>query len=195
MQHVRPILFVTCFLIFLASPAFSQEAIADEKRRLIAEIAVIFKMDTLTAQILDNVLAEMEKTYPMGFAAAVDNNPSLTPEEKARVKASSTESYSAFSRKFRKRMNESVDFSKYIQDSIYPLYDKFYTEQELRELVAFYRTPTGRKVIETLPNLHAESQKMAREKLLPQILTIVQDLIKEEFAAAGAAPPPKRSNP
>lgn len=43
-----------------------------------------------------------------------------------------------------------------------PIYDSHYSEQELREMIKFYESPVGKKVIETTPVLVEEiMQKMA----------------------------------
>jgi len=167
---------------------------SDEKQKLITEIVNLFKMDTQMAQLTDSILKEMETTYPIGYNTAVDSRPDLTPSEKAKLKASSKASFVSFSEKFRSRLAGTVDYKKYIEDAIYPLYDKFYTEQELRDLIAFYRTPTGQKVIETLPQLFSESQIAAREKLVPQVLPILQQMLKEEFDKVATVPAAKKPN-
>ena len=54
-----------------------------------------------------------------------------------------------------------------------PIYQKHFSEEEIRETIRFYRSPTGRKVIQTLPMVMQESmaagqqwgQKLARRVL------------------------------
>jgi hypothetical protein len=194
MKKFPHILLVLVVLFAAASSARSQEPISDEKRKLIAELVTLFKMDTQMSEITDTVLKGMETTYPVSFAAAIDRSTSLTPEQKDKLKATESERFRSFSQKFRKRLAESIDYPKYIQETVYPLYDKLYSEQELKDLVAFYRTPTGQKLITTLPQLFAESQEAARVKLLPQILPIIEQLVDEEFKdlapKSQAGPPP-----
>jgi hypothetical protein len=40
---------------------------------------------------------------------------------------------------------------------IVPIYAKYYSEEEIDQLISFYNTPIGRKVIETLPQISKES--------------------------------------
>ena len=188
MKKFPHILLLFAILVFAASSARSQAPISDEKQKLIAELVSLLKLDTQMSEITDTLLKGMESTYPISFAAAVDRNPNFTPEQKEKLKTSSAESYRAFSQKFRKRLAESVDYPKYIREAIFPLYDKFYSEQDLKDIVEFYRTPTGQKLIGTLPQLLAESQTAARDKLLPQIVPIVQQLVEEEFDSIGPKP-------
>ncbi len=185
MKHLFSFIFGLFFVGFLSLSAFSQSAISEEKTKLIGEMIIVMKMDQQFPEIVDGMLKEMEKSFPIGFNAAVEGNNSLTPEQKAELKTTSGERFVAFSQKFRKRLSEKIDYSKYIREAAFPLYDKFYTEQELKDLIAFYKTTTGQKLITTLPALLAESNKTATEKFVPMLIPIVQDLIKEEFEQIG----------
>ena len=40
-----------------------------------------------------------------------------------------------------------------------PIYDKYYTELEIKQLIAFYQTPLGNKVITTMPQIMQESMQ------------------------------------
>lgn len=185
MKRLSNFVFVLLFAVFFSLPAFSQSEANEEKTKLIGEMIILMRMDQQFPQMVDGMLKEMEKSFPIGFNAAVDGNDSLTPEQKAELKAKSGERFVTFSQKFRKRLSEKIDYGKYIREAVYPLYDKFYTEQELKDLIAFYKTTTGQKLIATLPALLAESNKTATEKFVPMLIPIVQDLIKEDFGQIG----------
>jgi hypothetical protein len=42
---------------------------------------------------------------------------------------------------------------------IIPIYEKHYTAEEIKELIAFYKTPVGKKTIAVLPQITADSMK------------------------------------
>ena len=189
MPKISRFLFVSVLLLSLGLVAASQAPASEEKSKLIGELVLVMKMDRQFPDIMDTMLKGMETTYPVGFNAAVDGNANLSPQQKKALKASAGDRFVAFSQKFRKRLAEAIDYSKYIREAIYPLYDKFYSEQELRDLIAFYKTPTGQKVVDTLPALLAESNVAAREKFLPQLFPLIEEMVKEDFEQI--APPPK----
>jgi hypothetical protein len=45
---------------------------------------------------------------------------------------------------------------------ILPIYDQHFTHQEIRQLIAFYESPLGRKISTTLPEIQRESQEAGR---------------------------------
>ena len=64
-------------------------------------------------------------------------------------------------------IRESVDAPGGMLDRMVPLYAGTFTHQEIRELLAFYTTPTGRKAAASMPGLMRQGQQigesMARE--------------------------------
>jgi len=63
----------------------------------------------------------------------------------------------------------------------YTLYDQFYTEAELKDVIAFYKTSTGQKVITTTPKLTSESIRLSNQLVLPKITNLIQEIVKEEI--------------
>jgi hypothetical protein len=45
---------------------------------------------------------------------------------------------------------------------ILPIYDRHFTHQEIRQLIAFYESPLGRKISTTLPEIQQESVEAGR---------------------------------
>lgn len=177
----RRLSLVLSAVLLLASFSTAQSSMSDSKRALIGELILVMKLEENMRKITDVILEDMQKSYPIGFDQAVDSNPNLTPQDRAQLKKGSAESFARFSTKFRALLAERVDYKKYIEDAVYPLYDKFYSESELTEIVAFYKTKTGAKLIDTMPQVVAESQRMANEFLVPQLLPIITEIMEEEF--------------
>lgn len=45
-----------------------------------------------------------------------------------------------------------------LMNLVIPIYDKYYTDEDIRGLIQLYQTPLGKKMLSTLPNVMAESQ-------------------------------------
>ena len=44
-----------------------------------------------------------------------------------------------------------------------PIYDRHFSDEEIKQLVAFYETPIGKKAVSELPKVVAESQQVGRQ--------------------------------
>jgi uncharacterized protein len=52
---------------------------------------------------------------------------------------------------------------QHLLDLAVPVYDKNFSQQEIRSLIGFYQTPLGQKAIATLPKVTAEMQEQGRK--------------------------------
>jgi len=60
-----------------------------------------------------------------------------------------------------KRAEEKFDTHE-LMELIVPLYDKYYTLEDLKAINAFYESPAGQKVLSTLPQITQESMKIGQ---------------------------------
>ncbi len=84
-------------------------------------------------------------------------------------------------------------FAKYlsyaaVKEDLISLYVTEFTEAELKELAAFYRTPTGKKSIEKLPVLFQKGSDIGTKRV-QEHLPELQQMIQAEFRRqAGGSP-------
>ncbi len=64
--------------------------------------------------------------------------------------------------------SEGKALEESINEIYFPLYDKNFTESELKELLRFYKSPVGRKVVKMIPNLSIVN--LAMNKQMEEIL-------------------------
>jgi uncharacterized protein len=76
------------------------------------------------------------------------------------------------------------DFKKEVkaedfENMIFPIYDKYYTESDIDQLIVFYNSPIGKKMIATMPQVMQESMA-AGQKLGKEIAEKFQAKLKEK---------------
>lgn len=49
-----------------------------------------------------------------------------------------------------------------MEDMVIPIYQKYLTEAEIKELIIFYKSPTGEKLIQVQPNIMRESMMIGQ---------------------------------
>lgn len=77
-----------------------------------------------------------------------------------------------------------ADFKKEIKaeditNMIIPIYDKYYTESDIDQLIVFYNSPIGKKMIATMPQVMQESM-VAGQAWGKQIVEKIQAKLKEK---------------
>lgn len=199
MKNLIRVLCILLCLIGFSAIAEAQSTITESKRILIAELVTLTKTDQQIVEVTDKMLESMEKNYPLIYSQTIENREDLSAEAKKQLIGSMGESFKSFSRKFRERLPQRVNYKQFVQDSIYPIYDKYFTEKELSDLIAFYKTETGQKVVSSMPKLFEESSELSAKFLLPSLLKLVEEIIQEEFPETKnkqqSNPPPPGQKP
>jgi|KBSSwiStaDraftv2_1062776.scaffolds.fasta_scaffold1171997_2 hypothetical protein len=58
---------------------------------------------------------------------------------------------------------EGMDAPGGLFERVVPVYDKYFTHEEIKALMAFYQTPTGKKAIAVMPQLVGECSEVGRQ--------------------------------
>ncbi|NET41960.1 DUF2059 domain-containing protein [Okeania sp. SIO2B3] len=76
---------------------------------------------------------------------------------------------------------ERISYEQIVEEVYYPIYDKYFTEEDLQALIEFYQTPTGRKTIEVMAQLFQESMQRTAQVLNSKIKSVMQEIVAEEL--------------
>jgi hypothetical protein len=160
-------------IVLSSAPVFSQAAapVASADPAVVAATR-----DMLTAlkvrDMMTGLMAHMEQQMPAqmraGMTAAVNNDPKLTPQQKAEqlkkvdeaIKASSAQAHALFS--------DPTLVDDMIAEMV-PLYAETYTLEEIRQLTAFYTSPLGQKMQAKMPELMSRSMEISQRVMMPRI--------------------------
>lgn len=84
---------------------------------------------------------------------------------------------------------------KKIKPKMVDLYTQTFTEQELKDLVKFYESSLGKKVLREMPRVTQQSAQMTQQSLepaVPVVNKLLEDMTKELDPNAGKAAPAKK---
>ncbi|HND05326.1 MAG TPA: DUF2059 domain-containing protein, partial [Candidatus Obscuribacter sp.] len=64
--------------------------------------------------------------------------------------------------------------------SIYTtVYDKYFTEPQLKQLIAFYKSSAGKRLVEVQPQIATEAIRMTNKEIEGKIMSISQQVAQE----------------
>ncbi|MBI3323976.1 MAG: DUF2059 domain-containing protein [Candidatus Omnitrophica bacterium] len=175
-------------LVKLAS-AEENPTIPDNKRTLVLELLQVTDAKNMASTISEAMLQQIERSYPQLVAQLL---PDVRNTDQEVLRQRLVESRARFSKRFRELYLQRIDLGQTIQEVYVPLYAKYFSEQELKDLINFYRSPSGKKALSVMPNLLRESMQRSSQLLNPKIMDIVKEIIEEEkprlIEAPAAAP-------
>lgn len=149
--------------------------ISPKKLILIEELRVLTKRDENATQILDLMIHQIQdQANTMGKTIFGENtDPAITQTFNDTFNRITTRMYDL--------MQEQIDFVTIQRNIDQQLYNEYFTEAELQDLIDFYRTPTGQKTAQVLPQLTQRSMELFSQEITPTMLTIQQQVLTEEF--------------
>lgn len=163
-----------------STAAVAPAPIDPAKRALIEEMLQVMRTeeesDKLTQAILDDAPDIVQQIMP--------SQDGVTMAEQDEAKQAAVKEIARFKDLFK----QQVDVRAIARSVSFALYDKYFTDDEIKDLIAFYKTPTGQKAIEILPQLSEESMKLTDEALAPKVKAIVQQLQDEQTNALSSQP-------
>ncbi len=65
-----------------------------------------------------------------------------------------------------------------LNNEMVAIYQKYFTEKDIKNMIAFYKTPTGKKFIQMTPDIQKEMMQIMFEKYIPKL----QETMKNEMA-------------
>lgn len=155
----------------------SSTVISQSKRELIKELLEITGSDTNARQLMESMVrAELPKLV----STVLQKVPTLD-SDRPEVQQQLTEVVSGMAVKYRDRVVQKINISQVVEQISYPIYDKYFTESELRDILGFYKSATGKKAIAILPQVVGDSMSRANEILMPKITSIMAEIIAEEL--------------
>jgi len=185
-RRLAPRLAAALVLASAAAWAAEPTPISETKRQLMLELFELTGGERSAHQVMEVMLTQMEQSQGAMIEQLVASISGLSPEEQSELREH-LGGAQGFLAKFRTRLPERIDFQELMQGVVMPIYDRHFDEQDLREMVAFYRTAAGRKAVSNLPQIAQETMQGVAERVQPQILGLVQEIIAEEAAALGKA--------
>jgi hypothetical protein len=166
----------------LAGAAPAQDEPAAEKRALVRELLEIAGAATAAGQVTEVVLAELQVVFEPMVEAALESETELSAEQREALRRHLLD-FERFAATFRLRLRERVDLRATLEAAYAPLYEQRFSQEELAQIVAFYRTPAGRKLVTAFPEIQQEGFARTLPVVQPAVMEVVGEVLAERRAA------------
>ena len=132
--------------------------------------------------MMDLMLAmQVTETHKV-LASIIDEDKISSPAQKSKMKKEMIESSERSSNRVREFFSEQLNIGELVEEITVPVYDKHFTENELQDLINFYRTPTGKKLVSVTPMMALETMGAFSEKVMPKLQEFMKKAVDSELA-------------
>lgn len=178
-------------LIFLAilivtssvSLAHAQEAVSSERAALVKQIAEVTggkeQFNAMISASIESQRDVFKQTFNTLVKDAKHSTPGMNDPALAKLMDESMDRVSTRSQEF---FTKQFDFDKFVEDVFVPVYAKHFTDDELRDLIALYGTPTGQKMVREMPKMMSDTMAAISKHLLPEFTEFMSHVIDDEMA-------------
>lgn len=148
-------------LLLIALPALATQPNPSAKQKaLIDELITLTHLDENVRFLLDAMLERM----------TTESNEPRSADDKKDLE------------RYRQLVREKIDYREWVRSVYEPLYAKYFTEEQLADLVAFYKTPTGQQMVKALPEIEREAMQSAGAQIREKFAAIARQVDEERRA-------------
>jgi uncharacterized protein len=154
--------------LFTSTTAFAQTDDAAKVAKA-EEYFKLAKMDELMTQLMNQIIAQSKSGMMQQMTGA-----KLSPEEQQRVNDVTDKAV--------KIVSGAMSWDA-LEPEYAKLYAEAYTEQQLDDIIAFYKSPTGQAMVEKNPILIKKANAIAQQRIAdvaPQLQKLMQDFRADE---------------
>jgi uncharacterized protein len=192
------------FCLIIAPPADAQDTITPEKKALIKEFMKLQTTSTNLEALLDQFLGPgLKQSAPLisqslkqeilqarlspdeqkASSTKKSGVPPriLSPDEEKRLSSEADEATDRILARIRAEFPKRVNFGELFDRVGVEIYAKHFSEEEIKELIILYKSPTAQKLLRLLPQLAAEVIPKVQEWITPTFTEVTEEAFAEEI--------------
>lgn len=164
-------------MLLLASSSLFADAFDNNLKELFVLTGI--KNNYITANTV--ILNRMQR----GYLQAADENISadgFTEEQKKKAGEILKARFNVMVKNYDIHITKVMPYEKVVEEVYLPLYKEVYTNDEVKELLVFYRSPIGQKLLDTTQELSNQSSERIATKYDPLVVPFMEAEIEENIA-------------
>lgn len=178
MKNLRHTYFVVAMCVMLLAPAllFAQDTPSADKKDLINKFRILTGANNV--RLATNISTE---ELFNDFSKMVINDAELSDSQKADINKSVAEAKARVDKLGKDFFGDQEKLTGIAENVIFDIYDKEFTAEELQEAIAFYSTPTGKKVANFLPELNERVQEGFSKVVIKEFQHFIQPTTDADY--------------
>jgi len=171
--------------LFLCAFAFltqikAQTTIPDEKQAALKELIALINENHKAGDIVALLSRQMESSRVAAVKSMLDERGDLTAADRQALEKSLIDDAGKTLARFQEKLMQKLDYENTMKEIVIAVYDKYYSLEEIKDLLAFYKTPTGQKTLKQMMPLMTDTMQRVQTILLPKIPVVIRELQEED---------------
>lgn len=180
MKVTRFVLFAA-FVCLSSLSIFAQDAVPPSKVALIKEFLDVTgakkQANDSSAMMMDLQMQETDKM----LAAMIEGDKNMSAEYKAMMKKTIADSSGRSRDRMKKFFTENFDLGAMLEEVAIPIYNKYFTENDLKAINQFYRSEAGKKMTSSSTSMMSEMVIALMAKMTPKLTEFMNKATQQEM--------------
>jgi uncharacterized protein len=160
---------------FAQAPAPAAAQVDPAATAAVKELIEVMKLREMMQMSFTQMQQNMPQMMLQGATAAINANPKLNPAQKKDAIAAVGKELPQAAKAVADAMSDPKMMDELIAEMM-PLYTRHYNAEELRAMTAFYRSPVGAKMLQTMPQIMGESMQISQRVVMPRMMAMIEKL-------------------
>ncbi len=173
------IFMLTCALL---APVSAQTAVSSEKQAAIKELVFLINGDNKMEEVMNAMIPQLQAQQDAALKSSHDNQTDLTAAEKQALADTFASQRKYSVKRLMDKMMQKLNYNELINEISSTLLDKYYTLEEVKDLTAFYKTPTGLKSLKMMAPMMTDTMLAMQEKVMPKMMIVMKEIMEEDKA-------------
>ncbi len=156
--------------------------VTPEMRAAIKELLDTSKFRDSLSQTYQGLVPSLPAQMAQMLNSEIQKNQKLSEDQKKQVRERLNKSFDAAAKSGIAILQDPKMVDE-IVEKVYPIYAKYFTLAEIKQLTAFYKSPVGAKSITTMPLVVGDTMRSTMTLLQGRISPILDNLLKKEVDA------------
>jgi len=175
-SHKLTLSFLLAISLSLSFPVIA----ANEGQKAVMELTTLNGAKEQYEKMLTVLSRSMQQGFNQGLMKAVQLHP--VPQNK-RKKASKIlqKHFNDFIKQYERHMKKTMTWEGLVKNVYAPLYLKHFTVKEIKDIITFYKSPTGKKFLKKSPRLIQDASKTVNNKYGKQLNKYAMKLSRKKI--------------
>lgn len=155
----------------------TEKTISESKRLLLTELVNLTQEGVDYKKEFAKGIEDQKRIMASFDLKLPESKIGLSIEEQKKIKAETEAEVNLLFEQVIERVNKEVDFTSVISKALFEIYDQQFSEEDIKELIIFYRSPIGRKLTKVTPIIDEGLLKSVEKNILPKIAEITSEIM------------------
>lgn len=164
----KPLYLALALFAYSALPGQAADPLPADKKKAIQEMIAVSNMKAALPQMIEQMSNQAQAAIRMQALQHIERDAKLNAEQKAAARQRVETELPLLMADMRNALNKA-NLPALMDEATFEIYGKHFETAEIRDITAFYRTPTGQKSLRLMPQISGESMRMVMGKVMPLV--------------------------